>query len=65
VLPEHVFVPRYTEAEAREAVAQSRSYAETLRRLGMCSTGASQAILKRWMDEWGISAAHFDAGARR
>ena len=32
---------RYTEAEARGAIAESMSWAETLRRLGYCQSGAN------------------------
>ena len=52
--------PQYSEADARRAVDQSRSYAETLRKLGMCHGGGSQAILKKWLAIWGISTSHFD-----
>jgi hypothetical protein len=51
---------RYTEAEAREAVAASRSYAETLRRLGMCQGGGAAEILRKWVRVWGIPVDHFD-----
>jgi hypothetical protein len=56
-----VFVaPRYTEQQAREAVAASYSYAEALRRLGMCERGGSWKILKKWVGIWGIPTGHFD-----
>lgn len=51
---------RYTQAEARGAIAESRSWAEALRRLGYCHTGANHENLKRRAQEWGISADHFD-----
>jgi hypothetical protein len=51
---------RYTPAEARAAIAASRSWAETLRRLGYCHTGANPNTLKKRAAEWGISTAHFD-----
>jgi hypothetical protein len=54
---------RYTEAELRAAVAESQSWAETLRRLGYCQSGANPQTLKKRVAEWGISTAHFDAGA--
>lgn len=57
-------MPRYTEEEAQEAVAQSRSYSEVLRRLGMRPAGGNHALLRRYVDEvWGISTDHFDGGA--
>ena len=54
---------RYTEAEAREAIAASRSWAEALRRLGYCHTGGNPRTLKKRAEAWGISTAHFDAHA--
>ena len=57
--------PRYTETEAREAVAASLSYAETLRRLGMCDRGGAWKVLKRWVAIWGIPTDHFDPMAAR
>ena len=58
--------PRYTEEEARKAVAESKSWAETLRNLGMCHGGGSAAILKKHVGIWRISTEHFDpyAGSR-
>jgi hypothetical protein len=62
-LCEHVFVPRYTETQAREAVTASQSYAEALRRLGLGSTGANWRTLLIWIERWNISTAHFDPRA--
>jgi hypothetical protein len=42
------------------AVAASRSYSETLRRLGMCPAGGSHAVLKKWLAIWEIPTDHFD-----
>jgi hypothetical protein len=50
----------YTEADARAAIAESRSFAETLRRLGLCETGGASKVLKKWTVIWGISTDHFD-----
>ena len=58
--------PRYSEQQAREAIAQSRSYSEALRRLGVCHTGSAAPILKKYaVDIWGIPVAHFDPDAAR
>lgn len=51
---------RYSRAELEEAVAASRSWAETLRRLGYCPTGNGSVTVKKRVREWGISTAHFD-----
>jgi transposase-like protein len=64
--------PRYTEAELREAIAESRSISEVLRRFGMRTAGGNHATIKRHAAAWGISMEHFDpyavqreAGARK
>ncbi len=59
--------PKYSEQAARDAVAASLSYAETLRRLGMCPSGGAHVVLKKWCVTWQISTEHFDrhAAARR
>ena len=46
----------YTDAETRAAIGASRSFAEGLRRLGMCSTGGAGQTLKKWTVKWEISA---------
>jgi HNH endonuclease len=59
--------PRFTEEQLREAVAESLSFAETLRRLGYCHTGANPRTVKKYVRIWGVSTEHFDpeAGRRR
>jgi hypothetical protein len=61
--PEHVFVrgPRFTEAEAREALANADCWSEALRMLGMRVAGGNHATLKRSAERWGISTDHPDA----
>ena len=58
-----MFVPRYTKAEARKAVAASLSYAQTLRELGLCATGGNWRTLRVWIDRWEIATDHFDSRA--
>jgi transposase-like protein len=67
-----MFVPRYSEQDAREAVAASLSYAEALRKLGLRPAGGNHRLLRQWVDEvWRIPTDHFDparaalAGLRR
>lgn len=55
--------PRYGEKEAREAIAASRSWTESLRRLSYCPTGGNPATLKKYAKRWGISTDHFDSYA--
>jgi hypothetical protein len=52
--------PRYSESEAREAIASSKSWAEALRRLGMCHTGGAHHVLRKYAALWEISTKHFD-----
>lgn len=55
-----MFVPRYTEQQARAAIAASRNYSETLRALGLCTTGGNWTTLRRWAAHWDIRTDHFD-----
>jgi predicted nucleic acid-binding Zn ribbon protein len=56
--------PRYSQAEAVAAIATSLSYAEALRRLGMCASGGNWRTLKRYATEvWRIPVDHFDPHA--
>lgn len=57
-------MPRYTEDAARAAVAESRSYSEALRRLGMRVAGGNHALLRKYVDVvWEIPTDHFDPRA--
>jgi hypothetical protein len=60
-----VFVPGYSEAAARDAVARSFTYTQVLRELGLCPAGGNAALLKRWLARWDISTEHFDPGRAR
>jgi transposase-like protein len=55
--------PRYTEAQARRAIANSRSWAEALRKLHYCHTGGNPRTLKKYAGLWGIPTDHFDPTA--
>lgn len=56
--------PRYSELEARAAIAASRSFAEALRHLGMCASGGNGRTLRRYAVEiWAIPTDHFDPHA--
>lgn len=55
---------RYTDEEARQAIANSYSWSEALRKLGYCHTGANPRTLKKRAREWGISTEYFDRYAR-
>ena len=51
---------RCSDAEIEEAVAGSFSWAETLRRLGYCHSGANWKTLQKRVAELGVSTDHFD-----
>jgi hypothetical protein len=58
--------PRYSEAQARAAIAASTSYSEALRRLGMRPAGGNHRTIRRYAEEvWRIPVDHFDAGLAR
>jgi hypothetical protein len=49
--------------EARDAIAGSKSWAEALRWLGMCSSGGGYLVLQKYAAIWEISTDHFDSAA--
>jgi transposase-like protein len=56
--------PRYSEEQARAAIAASRSYSEALRRLGMRAAGGNHRTIRRYAEEiWRIPVDHFDPAA--
>jgi transposase-like protein len=54
---------RFTEEEARAAIAASLSYSEALRRLGLRAAGGNHTTLKKYIAQWQISTEHFDPHA--
>jgi hypothetical protein len=56
---------RFTETELREAIATSRSYSEALRKVGLRPAGGNHRTIKKYVERWAISAAHFDQDAVR
>jgi hypothetical protein len=57
---------RYSEGQARAAIAASYSYTEALRRLGMCTSGNGRHALPRHAEEiWLTPVDHFDRNARK
>ena len=51
---------RFSEEEVRTAVAASKSFAEALRKLGLCPSGGNWKTLRRYATEREISTDHFD-----
>jgi hypothetical protein len=65
---EHVFVgggPRFTEEEAREAIAAALCWADALRFLGMRVAGGNHKTIQNAAARWNIPTDHFDANAVR
>lgn len=56
---------RFSEEQAREAIAESRSWSEALRRLRYRAAGGNQKTLQKYAKKWGISTDHFDQDAIR
>ena len=57
--------PRFTEEQLRKAVADSLSWAETLRRLGYRTAGGNWKTLKKYAALWEVSTDHFDPDQAR
>jgi hypothetical protein len=58
--------PRYSEEKARVAIAESTSWSEALRKLGMRPAGRNWKTLERYAGEvWGIPTDHFDHRPRQ
>jgi hypothetical protein len=56
-----MFVPRYTEEEARAAIQSSLSYAEALRKVGLRPAGGNHRLFRHYVDDiWQIPTDHFD-----
>jgi len=54
-------MPRYSRAEAEEAVRTSFNYTEALRKLGLRPAGGNHKLLRHWVDDvWCIPTGHFD-----
>jgi hypothetical protein len=55
--------PSFSQQELRQAVSDSRSWAETARKMGRCPTGNGRLTIRKWVEEWGIDTSHFDPHA--
>lgn len=51
--------PSYSRDEAEAAISASFSWAEALRRLGLCPTGGAWRVLKKHAASWNIPTGHF------
>jgi transposase-like protein len=56
---------RFTEDEARKAIAAADCWADALRLLGMRVAGGNHKTIKQAAARWGIPTDHFDANAVR
>ena len=61
---EHMFAMvrrvRFTRPELEEAIAESRSWAETLRRLGYRPAGGNPKTVQKYAARWRVNTDHFD-----
>jgi hypothetical protein len=58
--------PRYSEEEAKAAVAASLCYTEVLRRLGMRAAGGNHRTIRKYVEDiWRIPTDHFDPDVAR
>ena len=55
--------PSFSEQELRHAIANARSWSETLRNMDRCPTGNNWRTIKQYAARWQISTAHFDPNA--
>ncbi|MDX6651329.1 MAG: hypothetical protein QOJ38_110 [Solirubrobacterales bacterium] len=55
--------PRFTQEQLEEAIQESRSWAETLRRLRYRSAGGNWRTLQKYAVRWNIATDHFDSAA--
>ena len=53
----------FSEQELRHAIANARSWSETLRNMGRCPTGNNWRTIKKYAAEWQIDTDHFDPHA--
>jgi hypothetical protein len=58
-------MPKFTEDEARAAIANGLCWSDALRALGLRAAGGNHRTIKRWAARWGIDTSHFDPGAVR
>jgi len=56
---------KFTETEARAAIATAQCWSDALRSLGLRSAGGNHRTLQRWAARWEIDTSHFDANAVR
>lgn len=56
---------KFTEGEARAAIAAAMCWSDALRALGLRTAGGNHRTLQRWAARWEIDTSHFDANAVR
>jgi hypothetical protein len=58
-------MPKFTEDEARVAIANALCWSDALRALGLRAAGGNHRTIKHWATHWGIDTSHFDPDAVR
>lgn len=57
--------PIYEKNELEKIVAASKSYAEILRRAGLCETGGNYKTVQKYIAHWKIGIEHFSTASER
>jgi len=55
----------FTKEKLEKAVNSSKSYAEILRKIGLCQTGNNNQTIKKYINLWRLSAGHFSTQSER
>src|SRR5690349_1658330 len=50
---------RYDKPTLTRVIAQSQSFSDALRRLGLRAAGGNHATIKKYAEQWGIGTSHF------
>lgn len=55
----------YTKQELEKAIEDSKSYAEVLRKIGLCQTGNNHQTIKKYTNLWNLNVEHFSTKSER
>jgi len=55
----------FTKEKLEKAVSDSKSYAEVLRKIGLCQTGNNNQTIKKYINLWKLNVGHFSTPSER
>ena len=55
----------FTREKLEKAVSDSKSYAEVLRKIGLCQTGNNNQTIKKYISLWKLNVRHFSTQSER